>query len=121
MVSQSLSTYSCRQPSAWGHRLSRANEREGALGRSVQRSVQSPTSGASTSSRSCEDLNFHLPTDLDEVVRRDQKEIHGVDRIAQHECEEPDAGAGEDAVGASRDDSIAGVEEDRVVQVDRAT
>jgi hypothetical protein len=31
------------------------------------------------------DLNFHLPTDLNEVVRRDQEQIHGPDRIAQHE------------------------------------
>jgi hypothetical protein len=33
------------------------------------------------------DLNFHLPTDLNTIVRRDQEQIHGVDRVAQHECE----------------------------------
>jgi len=33
------------------------------------------------------DLNFHFPTDLNGVVRRDQEQIHGPDRIAQHESE----------------------------------
>jgi len=32
------------------------------------------------------DLNFHFPTDLNGVVRRDQEQIHGPDRIAQHEA-----------------------------------
>jgi hypothetical protein len=65
-------------------------------------------------------LDFDQSAYFDEILGRNPKQVHGSHCVAQHECEQQQSHAGREVVRALGYHGVAGVEVDRVFEVDLA-